>query len=224
MPELRWPERPAPGETGTGHLDVSVPPSVTARLDARAAALGASRFVVLLSAWADTLAEVCGQRDFAVGVPVAERTLPELEQTVGCLITMVPVRLRGAAVDGGEDGVRETGNCVHRAFSRSDVPLHGRGPEQRAGHARPPAGVPVPVRPPGQPAAPARPARRRRHASAPAVRRPPLELHLEVWPDEHGTLDAVLSYRRDTVTAATAGKLLDGFHDRLALLATGAPS
>ncbi|WP_445684361.1 amino acid adenylation domain-containing protein [Streptomyces reticuli] len=224
VPELRWPERPAPGETGTGHLDVSVPPSVTARLDARAAALGASRFVVLLSAWADTLAEVCGQRDFAVGVPVAERTLPELEQTVGCLITMVPVRLRGAAVDGGEDGVRETGNCVHRAFSRSDVPFtavaRGSAP---ATPGRPPVFqslFALQDNPPPRLDLPG--------VVATHLRRPyaalPLELHLEVWPDEHGTLDAVLSYRRDTVTAATAGKLLDGFHDRLALLATGAPS
>ncbi|MFK4268876.1 amino acid adenylation domain-containing protein [Streptomyces milbemycinicus] len=226
VPQIRWPEGPGPGETGTGHLDVSVPAAVTARLDARGAALGVSRFVVLLSAWADIMAEACGQRDFAVGVPVAERTAPELEQAIGCLINMVPVRLRGAAVGGGEDGIRETGRLVHRAFSRSDVPFTAIAQG---------AGTTTPGRPPVfqslfalQDNAPPR-------LDLPGVvsaflRQPyaalPLELHLEVWPDENsvGALDVVLSFRRDAVAEATALKLLEGFHDRLSLIAAGAAS
>ncbi|MDG4862711.1 amino acid adenylation domain-containing protein [Streptomyces sp. T-3] len=224
VPQIHWPERPGPGETGTAHLDVTVPATVTVRLDAQGAALGVSRFVVLLSAWADTLADVCGQRDFAVGVPVAERTVPELEQAIGCLINMVPVRLRGDAVAGGADGIRETGRLVHRAFRRSDVPFtavaQGLGPS-------------TPGRPPVfqslfalQDNAPPRldlPGVAARHLRMPYAALP-LELHLEVWPDEDGALDAVLSYRRDTVAGATALTLLKGFHDRLALIAAGAAS
>jgi amino acid adenylation domain-containing protein len=224
VPEIHWPERPGPGETGTGHLHVSVPAPVTAHLDARGAALGASRFVVLLSAWADTMADVCGQRDFAVGVPVAERTVPELEQAIGCRINMVPVRLRGAALGGGEDGIRETGGRVHRAFGRSDVPFTAVAQG---------VATTTPCRPPVfqslfalQDNAPPRldlPGVVSTHLRQPYAALP-LELHLEVWPDEDGALDVVLSFRRDTVAEATAPKLLNGFHDRLALIAAGGTS
>ncbi|MFI0862212.1 amino acid adenylation domain-containing protein [Streptomyces smyrnaeus] len=223
VPQIRWPARPDRGETGTGHFDVSVPAAVTARLDARGAALGTSRFVVLLSVWANVMAEVCGQRDFAVGVPVAERTVPELEQTVGCLINMVPVRLRGDAVGGGEDGIRETGRLVHRAFSRSDIPFTAVSQGAVTTPGRPPVfqslfalqdNPPPRLDLPGVVSA--------------FLRQPyaalPLELHLEVWPDEDGALDVVLSFRRDAVAAATALELLKGFHDRLALITAGAAS
>lgn len=50
----------------------------------------------------------------------------------------------------------------------------------------------------------------------------PVELHLEVWPDENGALDVVLSFRRAAVTGTTALNLLKGYHDRLALIAAGA--
>ncbi|MFM9552364.1 amino acid adenylation domain-containing protein [Streptomyces caniscabiei] len=221
VPELRWPEPAAPGESGTHHLHGSVPAALTAGLDARGTALGASRFVVLLSVWAGTLAEICGQRDFAVGVPVAERTLPELERAVGCLIDMVPLRLRGTASAGGEDGIRETGRLVHRAFGRGPVPFTAVAEGATTTPGRPPVFqtlFALQDNPPPRLDLPG--------VASTHLRRPypalPLELHLEVWPDEGGALDVVLSYRRDAVAGTTARKLLDGFHDRLTALATGA--
>ncbi|MEE1836250.1 amino acid adenylation domain-containing protein [Streptomyces sp. SP17KL33] len=221
VPELRWPEPADPGDSGTRHLDRPVPAPLAAGLDARGTALGASRFVVLLSAWADTVAEICGQRDFAVGVPVAERALPELERAVGCLIDMVPVRLRGAAVAGGEDGIRETRRLVHEAFGRGAVPFTAVAEASATTPGRPPVFqtlFALQDNPPPRLDLPG--------VVATHIRQPypalPLELHLEVWPDEGGALDVVLSYRRDVVAEATARKLLDGFHDRLALIATGA--
>ncbi|MFD7332621.1 amino acid adenylation domain-containing protein [Streptomyces sp. NPDC059872] len=224
VPQIRWPERPDPGETGIGHLSVTVPAAVAARLDAQGAALGGTLFVVLLSAWAATMAEVCGQRDFAVGVPVAERTVPELEQAIGCLINMLPVRLRGDAVGGGRDGIREVGRLVHQAFGRCEVPF-----ADLAQGFRPP----TPGRTPGfqsifalQDNTPPRldlPGVAATHLRQPYAALP-LELHLEVWPDEDGALDAVLSFRREAVVEATALMLLKGFHDRLALIAAGAAS
>nr|WP_256966640.1 condensation domain-containing protein [Streptomyces caniscabiei] len=178
---------------------------------------------MLLSAWAETLAEICGQRDFAVGVPVAERTLPELERTVGCLIDMVPVRLRGTASAGGEDGIRETGRLVHRAFGRGPVPFTAVAEGATTTPGRPPVFqtlFALQDNPPPRLDLPG--------VASTHLRRPypalPLELHLEVWPDEGGALDVVLSYRRDAVAGTTARKLLDGFHDRLTALATGATS
>ncbi|MDX3523626.1 amino acid adenylation domain-containing protein [Streptomyces scabiei] len=223
VPELRWPEPAGSGESGTRHLARSVPACLVAGLDARGAALGASRFVVLLSAWADTLAEICGQRDFAVGVPVAERALPELDHAVGCLIDMVAVRLRGAAVAGGADGIRETRQLVHQAFGRGAVPFAAVA----EGAATPPGRPPVfqtlfalQDNPPPRLDLPGIVSTHLRQPY-PAL---PLELHLEVWPDQDGTLDVVLSYRCEAVAETTARKLLDGFHGRLAPLATGAPA
>ncbi|WP_345651841.1 amino acid adenylation domain-containing protein [Streptomyces siamensis] len=224
VPQIHWPEQPGAGEAGTGHLDVTVPAAETARLDAQGAALGVSRFVVLLSAWADTLAEVCGQQDFAVGVPVAERTVPGLEQTIGCLINMVPVRLRGDASGRGEDGIREIGRLVHQAFSRSDVPFtdiaQGIGP---ATPGRPPVFQSLFALQDNPPPGLDLPGVVSTHLRQPYAALP-LELHLEVWPDAEGALDAVLSFRRDVVAEATALNLLKGFHDRLALIAAGAAS
>ncbi|MDX3434231.1 amino acid adenylation domain-containing protein [Streptomyces sp. ME01-18a] len=224
VPQIRWPARPDPGETGTGHHSITVPAAVAARLATQGETLGGSLFVVLLSAWADTMAEVCGQRDFAVGVPVAERTIPELEQAIGCLINMVPVRLRGDAVGGGRDGIREVGRLVHQAFGRSEVPFadlaQGLWPA-------------TPGRPPGFQTLFALQDNALPRLDLPGIaathlRQPysalPLELHLEVWPDEHGALDAVLSYRREAVLEATALTLLKGFHDRLTLIAKGVAS
>ncbi|MFF6980258.1 amino acid adenylation domain-containing protein [Streptomyces sp. NPDC008343] len=224
VPQIRWPGQPGPGERGTGHHLATVPPAVTARLNAQGAELGGSLFVVLLSAWADTIADVCGQRDFAVGVPVAARTVPELDHAIACLINMVPVRLRGDSVGGGINGIREVGRLVHQAFSRSDVPFADLATSLRpATPGRPPVFqslFALQDNPPPQLDLPG--------VAATHLRQPyaalPLELHLEVWPGEDGALDAVLSFRREAVVGATAQELLKGFHDRLALIAGGAAS
>ncbi|WP_217179078.1 non-ribosomal peptide synthetase [Streptomyces sp. AC495_CC817] len=223
VPELRWPEPPGLGESGTRHLDRSVPRPLAAGLDARGTALGASRFVVLLSAWADTLAEICGQRDFAVGVPVAERSLPELDRAVGCLIDMVPVRLRGPAAAGGDDGIRETGRLVHQALGRGAVPFTAVAEGATTTPGRPPVFQTLFALQDNPPPRLDLPGVASTHLRQPYPALP-LELHLEVWPDEDGALDVVLSHRREAVADVTARKLLDGFHDRLTRIATGAPA
>ncbi|MGO4425839.1 cytochrome P450, partial [Streptomyces sp. MCAF7] len=106
---------------------------------------------------------------------------------------MVPVRLRGAAVGGGEDGIRETGRLVHRAFSRSDVPFTAVAQGARGARGvgttpgRPPVfqclfalqdNAPPRLELPGVVAA---------HLRQPYAALP-LELHLEVWPDESLTM------------------------------------
>src|ERR1022692_2118140 len=67
-------------------------PQTVARIDALAAAAGTTRFVALLAQWAPAIAEVTGQNDFAVGVPVAQRDGAALNDVVGCHIGMVDIR------------------------------------------------------------------------------------------------------------------------------------
>ncbi|WP_150135440.1 non-ribosomal peptide synthetase [Streptomyces hyaluromycini] len=216
VPEIGWPEPPGPGDSGTGRLALSLPAAMVEALDARGKTLGAGRFAVLLSAWANTVAEVCDQGDFAVGIPVAQRTAPELKHAIGCFITMVPLRLRGKALLGGAAGVHETERLVRRAFSRSDVPFPTVAQK---------VGTTTPGRPPvfqilfamqdNDP-----PVLNLAGITSVFIRQPytalPLELHLEIWPESDGGLRAVLSFQREATTEATALELLKGFDDRLA--------
>ncbi|MBK3580232.1 hypothetical protein JHN63_41880, partial [Streptomyces sp. MBT65] len=101
VPELHWPPGPPEVTADGGPVRVAVPVSAAGlgAVDAVAAGCGVSRFVVLLALWAGSVAEVTGQRDFAVGVPVAQRDAAGLEDVVGCHITMLCLRLRGTALD-----------------------------------------------------------------------------------------------------------------------------
>ncbi|MEX2631550.1 MAG: amino acid adenylation domain-containing protein [Tistlia sp.] len=58
-----------------------------------AADTGTTRFQVLLAAFAVLLARYSDQGDFAIGVPVAGRELPETQGLVGCLVNTLVLRL-----------------------------------------------------------------------------------------------------------------------------------
>ncbi|MFE4367923.1 amino acid adenylation domain-containing protein [Streptomyces sp. NPDC056835] len=216
VPVMRWPadtgER-VPGPPGS--VLVALPPSVLADVDALAARAGVTRFVVLLSQWAAGLAETTGQRDFAVGVPVAHRYAPGLERAVGCHIDVSCVRLRGAAVGGDERAVAETGRIVARAFAAQDVPF---------------TDVLTMVDPPAARRPPlyqtlfalqdnAHPDLGLLGPRTTFVRQPylalPLELHTEFWPEADGGLRLDVSFQPDAVSPNTARELAKRLGDRL---------
>ena len=222
VPDLCWPAGKLATEPGgPERLEVVLAPEVVAGIDGAAAAAGRTRFVVLLAQWAATLADVTGQRDFAVGVPVAQRDDPLLEQAIGCHITTVPLRLSGAATDGCPDA---TGALVARAFAAQDVPLGDvLARLGRPRSARPPlfqAMFAVQDTPP--------PALELPGLHTEFLRQPyvdlPLELHTELWPAGDGGLRVEVAHRPDAVPAATAHELLRRFVDRLHALPTGDPS
>jgi hypothetical protein len=222
VPDLSWPAGQLATEPdGPERLEVTLPAAVVAGVDAAAAAAGRTRFVVLLAEWAAALAEVTGQGDFAVGVPVAQRDDPLLEQAVGCHITTVPVRLSGAAAAGCPDA---TGDVVARAFAAQDVPL---------GDVLARLGRPRSARPPlfqtlfAVQDVPA-PRLELSGLRTEFLRQPyvdlPLELHTELWPAPRGGLRVEVAHRPDAVPAATARELARRFTDRLHALPTGATS
>ena len=57
---------------------------------------GATLFMTLLAGYQALLARHCGQRDFAVGTPVAGRTRPEVENLVGMFVNMLALRVEMA--------------------------------------------------------------------------------------------------------------------------------
>ncbi|MEV5957068.1 amino acid adenylation domain-containing protein [Streptomyces sp. NPDC051987] len=231
VPELHWPRDPDPdpvavasgGVAGPGRETVWVPAEVLRAVDAWGAACGVTRFVVLLALWARSVAEVTGQRDFATGVPVAQRDTAGTEDAVGCHIGMLCLRLRGTALDGDARAVRETGRTVALAFAAQDVPFGdvltlvdpprtGRPPLYQTLFALQDNPAPD-LELPG--------------LRATFLRLPypdlPLELHTECWPDGTG-LRVETAYRPDAVPPAVARALTRCFTDRLHRLAQPHPA
>ncbi|MET8993016.1 amino acid adenylation domain-containing protein [Nonomuraea wenchangensis] len=61
---------------------------------ALAARLGSTPYAVLLAAFGQVLRRLTGQHDLIVGAPVADRRDPAFHPLVGCLVQVLPVRLR----------------------------------------------------------------------------------------------------------------------------------
>lgn len=75
--------RPAEVSPAGDRVRFDLPAELTGRLHALATEEGGTLFMVLLAGFHLVLAERTAQRDMAIGVPVAFRPRPELEQTVG---------------------------------------------------------------------------------------------------------------------------------------------
>ncbi|WP_326558141.1 non-ribosomal peptide synthetase/MFS transporter [Micromonospora sp. NBC_01796] len=84
--------RPAqPGWRGDGH-QVRFPDDLVEGLRSLGREHGATLFMTLLAGLHVLLHRLSGQRDFAVGSPVAGRVRPELERLVGPFVNMLPLR------------------------------------------------------------------------------------------------------------------------------------
>ncbi|MFD4593897.1 AMP-binding protein [Streptomyces rubiginosohelvolus] len=223
VPELTWPTRPDPTDAPAApafRTERLLEPDAAARLDAAAARSGVTRYAVLLACYGQVLAELTGQRDFAVGVPVAQRFDPRLDDAVGCHIEMACLRLRGAVLDGGPEAVAEAGRVLDRAFAAQDVSFHelvrllnpprtGRPPLFQTLLVLQDNAIPeLPLTGLGT-----------------TLLRPPyldipLEVQTEVWPLPDGRLRLAVNHRPDAVGHATAHELAE----RLAELVHTLPS
>ncbi|MDG4764530.1 amino acid adenylation domain-containing protein [Solwaraspora sp. WMMD406] len=123
---------------------------LTAGLRRLGRAQRATLYMTLLAGWQALLFRYSGQRDFAVGSPVAGRVVPELEKLVGLFVNTVAIRadLSAKPHDGGDrkdggsenddrekgdrendgepsfsDLLRRTRNSVVRALSHQEVPF-----------------------------------------------------------------------------------------------------
>jgi hypothetical protein len=210
IPVVQWPSAPPSRSTEPGVVEEVLTPATVAAIDALAAKTGVSRFVVLLAQFAAAVAELTGQQDFGIGVPVAHRDRPELDHVVGCHIDMMCLRMRGAALNADPHAVAETGRIVRQALSAQDVPFA----DQVAL-----AGPQAPDRPalfqilfalqdnkaPRLDMTGARSRFHRQHYLD-----LPLELHTEFWPNDDGGLWMTL-YHQPDIAEATAKQLAANF-------------
>ncbi|OON32455.1 MULTISPECIES: non-ribosomal peptide synthetase [unclassified Micromonospora] len=200
-PPVNWPAVPRPPDGArVAHLTGVLGWRELAELDAVAAQVGATRFAALMARCGRAISEATGQPDVTVGVPVAQRDVPGLDLAVGCHLTMVCVRLRGAALDGTTEAVRATGHVVDRALAAQDVPFDElvRFARHR-GDRSPLFQVLVAMQDNTTPELTLPGAR------TTFVRQPyldlPLDLHVEMWPAGDDGMPVVVSYRPAAVPA-----------------------
>jgi amino acid adenylation domain-containing protein len=116
--------RPAHPTYAGAALELSLEPAVVERLRRLGRDAGATLHMTLLAAFAAVLARWSGQKDFAVGTPVAGRARPETEPLVGFFVNTLAVRmdLDGAALTFADlvGRVRETMLAAH---AHQDVPF-----------------------------------------------------------------------------------------------------
>jgi amino acid adenylation domain-containing protein len=221
VPDLSWPDGPRAGAAGgPEHLELTLDRTLLARVEALAGDLAVTRFVVLLWCWVRGLAEVTGQHDFAVGVPVAQRHGPGMEHAVGCHINMLAIRIRGGALAACRRGVQELAGIVRQAFGVQEVAfadLLQRLPRPRTG--RPPLFQTLFALQDNQ-----QPDLDLEGLRTSFLRQPyldlPLELHAELWPAAAGDLRLTVSFRpeavREPVAARCASRFVEFLHESVA--------
>jgi amino acid adenylation domain-containing protein len=220
VPEIVWPASLTRDRSvaAVRTLTASVPVTDIARIDSLAAQYATTRFVVLLTSWGRALASVTGSTDFAVGVPVSDRSHLAEDDVVGCHLSMVPMRLSAAAVRPGPDGrdnvaaaLEATVRMTRLAFSCQDAPFDDVVQAlMRQGNSRSPIFQTLFALQdnPG-------PLLEFDGLETTHLRQPylelPTELHLELWPEPGGDLTVQLSFRPADVAESVAVDLLDSF-------------
>ena len=95
VPALDLPtDAPRSAARGRGAvLDLALASGRVRALEARARECGATLFMGLVAAWSTLLGRFAGQRDLALGSPVAGRTRRELEDLIGLFVNTVALRV-----------------------------------------------------------------------------------------------------------------------------------
>ncbi|MEU5084659.1 MULTISPECIES: non-ribosomal peptide synthetase [Streptomyces] len=135
LPADHAPDGPPSIEGGVARFEL--PPEVTVKLRERAHGQGATLFMLTLAAFEVLLARISGQPNFLVGVPVAGRTQPELEDLIGFFVNTLAVRADLRADPTFTELVKETRDRVLAGFAHQELPferlVEAVNPERVAG-------------------------------------------------------------------------------------------
>lgn len=115
--------RPARRSGNGGVVPLKVPAPVSAQLRRLASQSQSSTFMTLLAALASFLSRVIGERDIVIGTPVANRVVPEIENSIGFFVNMIALRL---SVDGTASFsalLRQAREVTLDAFANQDLPF-----------------------------------------------------------------------------------------------------
>ena len=132
VPPLELPtDRPRPPVQSLRGLRTrgEITAALAARIRALARAEGATLHMVLLAAYALVISRWAGQDDFAIGMPVANRTREETEGLIGYFVNTLALRvdLAGGQIDGSSPSVRtliaRLRESALGAYSNQDLPF-----------------------------------------------------------------------------------------------------
>jgi amino acid adenylation domain-containing protein len=84
---------------------------------------GVTVFMTLLGAFAVLLSRYSGQRDVVIGSPMANRTRPEIEELVGCLMNPLPLRVNMEGNPTFRELLVRVRNASLGAFANQDAPF-----------------------------------------------------------------------------------------------------
>jgi amino acid adenylation domain-containing protein len=126
VPPLELPvDRPRPATMafeGAWH-EFRIDQGLTAGLEELGRGHGATLYMTLLAGWQVLLARWSGQRDFAVGSPVAGRDRSELEGLIGMFVNMLPLRAGVEDRDRFADLLARTRSSVLDALAHQELPF-----------------------------------------------------------------------------------------------------
>jgi amino acid adenylation domain-containing protein/non-ribosomal peptide synthase protein (TIGR01720 family) len=107
---------------GAGHR-FELPAALVAELRAVGQREGATLYMTLLAAWQVMLGRYAGQRDFAVGSPVANRPEAALEGMVGFFVNMIAQRADLAADPAFDVHLGKVVRATQAAFEHQEMPF-----------------------------------------------------------------------------------------------------
>ncbi len=115
--------RPATPSHAGGNMQIALEGSLTVGLRALAMQHGATLFMVLLAGWAALLSRISGQADVMVGIPVANRQHPELENVIGFFVNMIPLRVSVGAAGTAEQLIDQVRRNALAGYAHQEVPF-----------------------------------------------------------------------------------------------------
>lgn len=110
-------------EPRAGRHEFQLPPELVARLRGLARTESATLFMPLLAAFAALLSRYTRQDDLVIGVPVAGRDHPGLEDVIGLFVNTLPVRIRPSAGLTFRQLLGHVRDMILAGFDNADVPL-----------------------------------------------------------------------------------------------------
>jgi len=132
--------RPPIQQNQGGQVPIALAPELTQRLRGLAAQSGCTLQMVLFAAFVLLLHRASGQRDLAVGVPLAMRQRPETEPLVGLLLNLLVLRTRLHGRETFAELLGQVRRTALDAYAHPDLPfaaLLERLPPSRRGAYNP---------------------------------------------------------------------------------------
>ncbi|OAF13594.1 hypothetical protein AYJ54_43480 [Bradyrhizobium centrolobii] len=100
-----------------------IEPSLLSRLEHLSRCEGSTLFMTMLAAFAIQLFRLTGQTDFAIGVPIANRTQTDMENMVGTFVNTLALRVNLANAPSFRDFLKSVRASALDAYAHQDAPF-----------------------------------------------------------------------------------------------------